>query len=296
MKNTRTYILLTTFCFLLSISVFAQKQQHEFSISAGGGFSALCFHPLVKKTTSTGYCGDIVVGFTGFISQQWGIHIGVGFGLNNFSTKVKQLDTFTPELIDKNDYIFDLYTTLSSYQENHQTIFLHVPLMLQFQTKIKQGNYRKKSQKTGFYAMGGVKAFFIVNNQYEARVESLFNAAYYPEYDNWATTQIFAGLSKFDGSDASGNLKLNLLLSFAFETGVKSRIGKRWFLYSGIFFDCGLNDPTKKSRQPLSNYIYPEYLQDFTLLGFSKRVHLMSAGIKLRLSFFRIPRITSCPC
>ena len=291
--------LLIPIVFLLVVfnvlDITAQKNQHEFSISGGGGFSTFLYQPPVNGVTSLGYNGDVAVGFTGFLSPHWGVHTGVGFGFIQVNAKIKELHTTTKDLIDRNKFVFDLYTTLHNYKENHQTLSLYVPLMLQFQTAQKQDRNWRKSQKVSFYAMGGVKGFFFVSNKYEAKVDSLFNAAYYPEFDNWAATQIFAGLSKFDGNKTEGNTKLNVMISFALETGIKTRIGRNLFLYTGVFFDCGLNDPLKKSRQHYSKYIYAEELERFTLLSLSKGTHLLNTGIKLRLAFFKIPKELSCP-
>jgi len=277
------------------LSTSGQKNQHEYSISCGGGVSAFFYQPHVKNSNSIGFYGDAAVGFTGFFSPQWGIHTGLGLGLNNVSVKVKELNTITPKQIDRNNFPFDLYTTLHDYQENHQIISLYIPLMLQFQTAQEQNRNWTKGKKAGYYVMGGVKALLLVSNKHEAKVKSLYNAAYYPEFDNWAATQIFAGLSKFDGNNTDGNLKLNAMISFAFETGLKWRIGKNTFLYSGVFFDCGLNDPFKNNRQPFSLYIYAEKLEHFTLLSISKRMHLINTGIKLRLAFIKATPEFACP-
>jgi hypothetical protein len=42
-----------------------------------GGFAAFCFQPMQKNASSMGYGGDAGLGFTGFITPNWGIHTGV---------------------------------------------------------------------------------------------------------------------------------------------------------------------------------------------------------------------------
>jgi len=276
-------------------NVSAQKPLNEFSISAGGGFSSFCFQPPVKKTTSIGYHTEVELGFTGFLSPHWGIHLGLGWGLYRVKTKTGKLNTITYGLMDKNSYLFDLHTTLNNYEETDKAMFLYLPVMLQFQTQSLPSINWKKGNKANFYMMAGVKALFLFDNQYDGKVKSLYNAAYYPEFDNWANTQIFAGLSTFDGNKVDGKFKLNMLVMFAFETGIKWRIGNTLFLYSGVYYDCGLNNPSKKIRKPFEYYIYEEHLTNFTLLKLSNKMNLMTVGIKFRLAFFRIPKITSCP-
>jgi hypothetical protein len=278
-----------------SLQVSAQKTPHEFSISGGIGFSTFCIQPPVKKATSTGFSADVALGFTGFMSPQWGVHLGLGWGLYNVNTKIKKLTTIIPDLVDKNNYAFDLHSTLNNYKETQKTMFLYVPVMLQFQTKTAPTSSLGKAKKAAFYAMAGVKTLMLFNNKYELDVESLRNAAYYPEFDNWAATQIFAGLSTFDGNKIDGKFKLSVLVMLALETGVKWQIGNTVYLYTGVYFDCGLNDPSKKLRKPFDYYTSPEQLKELTLLKFADKMNLMTVGIRLRFAFFQIPNVTSCP-
>jgi len=306
LKKKLILVLFVFSCLHLS----AQKTPHEFSIYGGGGFSFFAYSPpLLRNVSSGGFSGDAGVGFTGFVSPQVGFHIGAGFGMYNVKAKIGNLKAITPGLIDEANYnyLFDLHTTLSGYTETHKAIFMSVPVMLQFQTKQKQEWIWKRSEMKGFYAIGGVKVNLLLKNEYEAQFATLTNLAYYPELDNWHGTQTFAGLGVFDGSSAGGDLKLGVHVVFAFESGMKWRIGKNLFLYTGAFFDCGLNDPTKDSREPLSDYTYAKYLtyinpltdlndlKGFTLLKFSDKINLMTAGIKLRLAFFKIPEREPCP-
>jgi len=286
----------------------AQKTSHEFSIYGGGGFSFFAYSPSLRSASSGGFSGDAGVGFTGFVSPQVGFHVGVGFGTYNIKAKVGTLKTITSglEQILSNGglLLFDLHTTLSGYRETQKATFLSIPVMLQFQTKQKQEWIWKRSEMKGFYAMGGVKVNILLKNEYEAQVETLNNLAYYPEADNWSGTQTFAGLGTFDGNSANGNLKLGVHVVFAFEAGMKWRISRNLFLYTGAFFDCGLNDLAKNSRVALTDYTYTQYLtyintstdsKYLTLLEFTDRINLMTVGIKLRLAFFKTPERAPCP-
>jgi hypothetical protein len=153
----------------------------------------------------------------------------------------------------------------------------------------------KKDKKAGFYVMAGAKALFLVNYNYTSEIALLNNAAYYPEFDNWIYEQPAFRLGVFDGNSASEKLKFSILAMLAFETGAKWRIGRNAFLYTGVYFDWGLHEPTKKYREPYKNYYYPEHLNDLPLLSFADRKNLISVGIKLRLAFFRSLRLDTCP-
>jgi len=267
-----------------TLTVTGQKPLNEFSIYGGGGLAAFCFQPSIKNASSMGYGGDAGLGFTRFFNQNWGIHIGAGLGFFNVKNKVDNLRFITPEQKDCEDNLFDLHTTLHEYEETHQAIFLTVPLMLQYQTKMNQAFNLNKDKKMGYYVMAGFKALFPLNYSHTSEIASLNNAAYYPEFDNWIYSLPILGLGSFDGNSVKGKLKFDVLTMFAFETGAKWRIGERFFLYTGVYFDCGLHDPIRKNRVPYTNYIYP----DKFLLEFTKTMNLMAAGIKLRLAYFPI--------
>jgi len=303
-KNTTTFAMLL-FIILLALrglDVVAQKSPPEFSIYANGGISTYCFQPTTKGVSfkgystdnqpgfkvnsSIGFSSDLGIGFTGFFSQQVGIHTGAGFGLLNVKSRLN-LYNITPDLDDNySGKKYDLHTMLINYTEIHKIMFVTIPVMLQFQTKQKQYWDWTKTKRVGFYALGGLKVHFLFNNRYESGVDSLYNAAYFTEWKNWAGTQKFVGFGSFNGSSSVGKLDFGVLVSLALEAGVKWRIDKNIFVYTGAFFDCGLYDPFKKdSRQDYKKFIQQEDLKDLPLLRFSDRVNLMVVGIKVRFAF-----------
>jgi hypothetical protein len=288
-----TKILLLFFA-LSACRVSGQKPQNEISVYAGGGVAAYCFQPKVKNASSIGYGGDAGVGFTGFFSPHWGIHIGAGVGFYQVTNKVKNFIFVTPEQADCEGRLYNLHTALNDYKEVHKPFFMSVPLMLQFQTKMNQSYNWKKDKKWGYYAMAGLKAQLMFSYNYTSEIAVLNNAAYYPEFDNWITFLPTLGLGTHTGISVSRKLNFELLAMFAFETGAKFRIGKITYLYTGVFFDCALHDPVKKYRKPYRNDTSSERIIDLTLLEFAKKANLMAAGIKLRLAFLIPPKEGPC--
>jgi len=306
---------------LSNLHVVAQrKAAPEFSAYANGGIALYSFRPLSaqvssieydiskfddkggvksKVHSSLGFSSDFGMGFTGFFSQQVGIHTSVGFGLSNVKTKA-YLYNLTPGLYDDVNAeelkklgiepYYDLHTTLSDYTEIHKTMFITIPVMLQFQTKQKQYWSWTRSQKAGFYALGGIRINLLFNNKYEASVKELENHAYYTDMHNWAETQTFAKLGKFQGTNNSGKLDFGVLVMLALETGVKWRIDNNHFIYTGVFFDCGLNNPTKDNRRDYTEITSPNQLPDLGLLKFSDRLNAMAVGVKVRFAFTKRQR------
>jgi len=282
---------------LSSFHVMAQRSPAEFSLHAAGGVSTYCFAPSPKPYSSVGFSSDFGVGFTGFLNQQLGIHVGIGFGLFNVKSKVSDLKTVTvdPKLYDIDDQgrinPYHLHTTLTGYTEIHKSLFLNIPIMLQFQTQQKQYWSWKQSPKANFYAMGGIKLLFLVNNKYDANVEILSNVAEYYELGSSAGTQTFKNLGKFDvGYSNSDKLGFGVMAMFALELGAKWWLGNNLSIYTGAFFDCGLNDPSKDKRSSYNTYTSVESLESIKMLKVSDRANMMVVGIKLRFAFSKLQR------
>jgi hypothetical protein len=242
----------------------------------------------VHGASSSGSAGDLGIGFTGFITPYVGLHVGLGVGLNNVNVKVDSLKTYTHEWEDRESgEKGDLYTNLSDYSEKHRTFSLSIPFMLQMQTIESASSWRSRSNfQHGFYAKAGLKLNILLSNTYESEVVTGYNAAYFPDLDNWAATQTFVGLGKFKGNKAKGDFGF-VRAMLACEMGMKWRIANDMFVYTGIYLDYGLNDPAKNNRQPTNNYISEESLRDLALLEYAERAHLMTIGFKISLAFIR---------
>lgn len=269
----------------------ARKKPKEFSIHAGSGLLSLA--PI--SGFFNGYALDYGLGYTYFFHKNWGLHIGIWQGWFH-AKNLENVNVVTPNLTDHNGYLFDLYTS-SDYNETHHTMFLSIPLMLQFQTKQKPTwNWRQiRARQEGLYVMGGIKAIIPQNSKYESNHTALTNFAYYPEMDNWAGTQKFAGLGVFDGKNLDNDFELRAFLMFSLEAGIKWRLNKKIVLYTGAYLDYGLNSIAKVDRTPFRNYIAVEQFTDFPLLTFPDKMNIMIAGIQLRLAFFRDTPQWVCP-
>jgi len=288
-KITMILFAISTLC----ISASAQmrtKVSNEFSIFGGCAYSFTYYQQALRSVhgiSSKGFNADLGASFTAFAGNHVGFHIGFGFGMYQVNALVDSFTFVSPDYdVAPNqfgaDQPYDLYTTLSNYKEKHTIYFLTIPLMLQFQTMPKSAH--KSGIKKCFFAMAGVNLNFLIKKQCEMEIQELKNMAYFTQLDNWATTQIFAGLGRFKGN--TSNIRYNNFMPvFSFETGVKWCLSNKINLYTGAFFDCGLNDPTKKYRTPVNNYTSVENLANITLIDFYDSSFLMSVGIKLRLSF-----------
>jgi len=288
-KRISVVALCLMFFAMGSLQLLAQKASSELTVHAAGAFSTYV-QPTIKGS-SVGYNSDFGVGFTGFFSQHVGINVGVGLGFFNIKSTVTDIHrtvTSGPGF-QASGYFYDLHTALSGYTETHKSMFLNVPVMFVYQTQKYQPWSWKQSKKPSFYLMTGGKALLLFHNRYDVSVTSITNRAYFPEFDNWAETQEFAGLGRFDnegkGYSSSDKMEFGVIIAAAIELGVKWRTEGSVAIYTGAFLDWGFT--IKDNRIPYGEYIYEKNLQDdLTLMKFAD-TYLVTAGIKLRIAFSR---------
>ena len=300
MKNVKRKIgklsikLIAVLLTLSALSASA-KSPHEFSIYGGGGYSfyscrvsnraVLAPHSDLYKTavdgvSSSGFSGDLGVGFTGFIAPQVGLHVGLGLGLSNTNINVKDLTIVTENFDVADGHPYDLYTSFSDYNEKLRTFCFSIPFMFQFQTMQSGSSWnRRATPESGFYVLTGLKLNILLSNAYETKASNAYKEAYFPDLENWANTQTFAGLGSSNIKGGKGSYGYVQTL-FSFEAGAKLHIGDNRFVYAGAYLDCGLNDPSKNNREPIT-----EEMKELPLLEFADRINLMTIGIKLRMAF-----------
>ena len=294
MKNN-IFLLLALTNMYVSAQVRPNTDPNEISIHIGGGLSSI-HHHASGNGFFNGYSVNFGAGYTYFFHQNWGVYFGMAQGIYHTEKNVNS-EMITPDLTDRNGYPFDLYTR-TNYNESFQNTFLNIPVMLQFQTK-QESRSRNQNQKRlkCFYAMGGIKAGIPLKDRYNSGITTITNTAYYPEFNNWAATQRFAGLGTFDGGNNNeGNLNLKSpCLSLAFEAGFKWRLKNNYLLYTGTYCDFGLNATTNSIRTPFRNHIAVDHITDFTLLTFSDKINMMTTGIVVRLAYYRLKQAAFCP-
>ena len=277
-----------------SAQVLPDKDPSELSISLGGGLASIHYQEAQRAGFFNGSAIELGIGYSYYFNRNWGIFLGVAPGIYN-TQKVVDMDLFNPGLVDRNNLDFDLYTN-AKYNEAFQIIFLNIPVMLQYQTKEKEQTWREKLKPyQGFYVMGGIKAGIPLKDTYESKITSITNAAYYPQLNNWAATQRFAGLGTFDeGGRADGNSGLDISFRIALEAGFKWRIHDAFLLYAGTFCDIGLSNTVKEIRTPMLNNIAVDHITDFTMVTFSEKINMITAGVIVRLAFSQHPNRAHC--
>lgn len=276
--------------------VWAQEApKHEFSVYNALGLSSLRYH-LSQGDRSGGFGGDFGVGYTWYRTnvrvtgtgkvfyEQWGIFTGLGLGLYNAKAKLNEVKKVTEDMVDSENDPFVLNTTLKGYKETQKTTYLNIPVMAQFQIE-------------RYYILTGLKFGIPLGGKYKSKDATVTNIAYYPGYDPDYISPIQGprtqGLGVFPDKDSDGKLKFGVALMLSLEGGVNWRINKNFSLYSGMYFDIGLNNNFKDKKLPFVEFDYnaAEVSSRFTtnsvLNSFTEKVNIMAVGVKVRLAYVR---------
>jgi len=259
-------------------SLFVSGQtNHEFSIHGGGGLSSLNYK-LSSGKCSNLFGGDFGLGYTCIFNDVVALHFGIDFDFYNAKAKLDGVQIITSNLKDSENDRFDMCTTLNNYTETQKAMFLNIPVMLQLQTK---GKHKA-------FARAGIKIGIPLNCKYNVTDATLTNEAYYTALGTWLPVPEFAGFGIFPNQNFDGKLKLNVTAMIALEAGAKWKLGEMLALYTGIYFDYGLNNSLKKSNKPFINYSnsYPAtFTANSALPSLTEKIKPIAVGFKLRFGF-----------
>jgi hypothetical protein len=294
----KKYIL---FSIIASITVPAMAQEeahkqflrHEISVYGTFGYSFL----------SGRYAGDVFfsekdfgklgggggVGYTFFFHPQWGVTIGAEVAFFNAAVRGEKITESTAETYSYGGVTepMSFNSTMENYEETQRATYVHVPLLLQFQTA---GRHK-------FFMSAGAKVGFAFSGDYEAAVADLTTSGYFPESAQTFTNMPNRGFTTVQKTTYTGTVDFGLDVSLAAELGVRWALGKHVALYTGFYLDYGLlNVAQEKTTTGLvgyqsatpSEFAYSGVLtaqQPSTGAAYADEVNLFSTGIKIRLAF-----------
>jgi hypothetical protein len=250
---------------------------HELSIGTAGGVSSLNSR-LASGKTVAGFGGALGVGYTYFLSKNWGLSSGLEYAfyqtkidINGFSGNQETLDILGNPIL--------YHTQIKHYREKQKTGLLNIPFSVQYQTGGQQP----------FYVSLGVKPGLPVSGRYNGSNTTLTASGYYPEYNQTEIWQNDLGYGVFNRNGRNGKLDLGVSLSGTLETGMKWNIGIGTALYTGIFVDYGFNNSLKSGysgkRLVEYNRTTPEKPIMNTACVLTDKFSPMTFGIKLKLAF-----------
>ena len=290
---------------ILMVSVYAQKQQnrHEISIWGGGGISTFMYDlSLGDRTNGFGAIGGL--GYNYFLNYNWSIGLGAEFSLLNAKmTLPSYSDTYDAPYGVSNGDIYRFVFSGQSLEQSQGGYYINIPLQVKYQFDVFKNSDHKLYAAVGPKIGIPLKTFYSTKGDVRIIGLDLDTRDSYGTEDNgdFFKTRGF-GLFNYNEKDKDLDFDLNIIA--AAEVGMKWCFNNSWALYTGVFFDYGLNDLRKDKAQqlfeyqPFSNPV--QYASNSALssqyvnakgakTNFTDKVNTMALGIKLQLAFGTSP-------
>ncbi len=279
MKIIKNIVLL-----LIAVITTNTIQAQEFSIYASGGLQGKKYTPKQGNLKSL-LRGNIGVGYTYYINDNWGILSGLEMGL--YANKLS-LDNYNYSnyIVDKLSSTFEYRLKADTYHENSSFMSLNVPLMVQYRT----------NGKMPFYVNVGAKLFLPMKEATENKATNIIKSGYYPDFNLLLDNDPINGFGTIEKLATESTNKLEKSVALSTEIGTFFTVGKNSKLYTGFYLDYGIT-PIQKKETANSNINEPISTYDGTGLdnsklnpafgSFSKEksTNVLAFGVQLRYAF-----------
>jgi len=225
---------------------------YEIGLSGSAGLSALHFKTADgnKPTYSVGYAfgWDIAVLF----SEQWAVRTGVSMGSYRSSVSFDHIETrniiSSPPGMPK-DSRFIRVSDFYNYEESHEALYLHFPLMAQYRFSTSANKH--------LYVAAGFQTSILANSVYSIHSDEAVTKSY-SDY----TMVYYEGLPDL-GFDTYSKIKsvnkpdFGISIAGVLETGIRMMFSNGTAMYASVFMDYGLND-IRKNTSSKHSIVYGE--------------------------------------
>lgn len=275
---------------LTATTTTAQNEQsrdvrrHELSVYGKGGYSPLSYTLADNGTKSGSIGGGAGAGYVFNINPSLGIVTGIEMSTYSSEASFGSVSRTYRAGTDEREMEFTY--SLKDYRETQSVTLFSVPVMAQYSLPVGGGS-------TSFYVSGGFKLGFPVN----ATADIIPGIAttkvrFLHENVNYEKLPQNALLDNEKLPDLSRDVDLGLSVALSLETGVRFTLSDRIGLYTGLYFDYGLNSVRKTDDRNLLEYEYSFNVNESKLRsnsvldsGLIDKVNLISIGLKLRIGF-----------
>lgn len=219
----------------LLIGCMTRLEAQELHVKVSGGWSGLNYNSN-QIDEALGFGGGLGVGYTYFLNSNWGIVTGLDLQYSSNRLGI-QNQTFTNYEVDSRTSAFEYRVSANGYKEKQDFVSLAIPVFLQYRTAF--------SPKTTAYINLGGKLLLPGKQNIDAKANTLALSGYYPD-SNLEIDDLpnhgFGTLTNWS-DETKVSLKTAVLLSV--ETGLAFKF-KEQTLYTGLYFDYGLNNMLSK--------------------------------------------------
>ena len=289
MKNLKIILAVWLFSALVS-----GMDRHEFSLYLGTGLSSLRYDEgSGERKGGAGGLGGF--GYSVFFTETFGLGTGIEAGLYNSLYKVNGFSTAYSDEIDIYEDPFQFRSVIYAYEEKHGAVMLQLPIMLRFQSGrrgptagqgLTAGRRPTASNQHKYYLAMGGKAAIPLWSRAVGSGANLMNYGYYPELNCEFDEQRDMGFGAQSAKGFEKDLDLKVTLLASVETGVKFRLKDGLSLYTGIYFDYGLQNILQKTKTAnLVEYNSTDFTMNSVFDSFVEKVTPMTVGLKVGLAF-----------
>ncbi len=273
MKKILSYIILACVTFSASAQ---DGVKHEFVLRGAAGMSSLNY-TISQGTVSGGFGAGGGLAYNFFFNQYLGLGTGLEFGLYNAKASFSNLQGAYTALDKREQETFTFQYALKNFEEQQSAAFLTIPLLL---------NYRYNS----FYASAGLRIAIPLSTTYKQTASQLQTSGSYPDGNTYGSPPVpEAGFITTTAYSASGSMDLKTSCMLSLEAGWKWTLADKWRLYTGLYFDYGLNDiQGAKDKNPVQYQSdKPAVLLANSVANshFVQDIHTLSFGLRLGLAF-----------
>jgi hypothetical protein len=282
------------FCSLLMITTTARAQdeekqdmpnvpdvrKHELSVYGIGGYSSINYTLGANGSKSSSIGGGAGLAYAININPSLGIVMGLEMSTYSAEASFANVKSEYNEGTELDLYRFGY--SLKNYREMQNVTLFSIPVMAQYSLPLGSGSTR-------FYVSGGFKFGFPVSATADITPGSVDTRGYYAfedvEYTNlpqhgYGTDELLPSVKE--------DFDLGFSAALSLEAGARFTLTDRIGLYTGLYFDYGLNNIQKTDDKSLLEYnsISESILKHSVLsTGFTDRINLLSIGLKVRIGF-----------
>jgi hypothetical protein len=265
---------------------YGQESKHELSIYGLGGYSPVSLALDSRGSKSGSMGGGAGLGYTFNINSSIGIVTGIEMAMHGAEISFGNIPDEYVEGTGEGELHF-MYS-LSGYKEKQSITVFSIPVMAQYSLPLGGGS-------TKFYASGGFKIGFPLSGKAEITPGTATASGHYSyEDETYEDLPQHGMVTDLVLRNVKQDLKPGFSASLALEAGARFSLTDRISLYTGVYFDYGLNSIQKTDSRHLLEYdsnpeltSYESILKRNSVLetGLVSRANLLSAGLKVRIGF-----------
>jgi len=210
----------------------ADARAQEFNFWLNGGWQGLTCS-IKNGRTNLLAGGAFGLGWTIPLSHRWSIISGVTGG--SYGDRVTMNDgVYNYNQVDITGSAFQYSIGTTGYKETqHFFSFGGIPIMLQYHTT---------GSRSQWYFNGGGKLLLPFNAHVQSSSGQLQLSGYYPDFNVNVSNLAQYGFGTVDNWRGSTTYGLKTALSWNMETGICLMLSHRTKLYTGVYFEYGLDN------------------------------------------------------